>query len=431
MPSGATTLQADGTQLLNTIRANASQIYQDRIPEATANNITAVGSAILGFEPAQNEFVDALVNRIGLVLINSRIAWNPLKPLKKGMLELGQSIEDVYIDLIKAQTYSPRDAENDLFKRSLPDVYSIFHKVNSQLKYPLTISNEQLKMAFISYQGLDRFISKLVDSMYSSATQDEFLQMKALINDYGTKGLFQTVTISPIVDSASALEAMVQIKAMSDRFTFMSQNYNAAGVWNLCPKDEQYLLVTPEINARLDVEVLAKAFNMGRSEFTGHVIVLDDFGGLEDNGVECVLVDKEWMQVYDTLRTFKTAYNGSGMYWNYFYHVWMIYSTSRFYNAVAFVSGTPTVTTFTVSPETATVAPGGSVQVVPSVVGTNNPTSTATYALTGATDNETFVTPLGKVVLGTKETGTSNTITCTATSIADNTKTATCTITVG
>lgn len=421
-------LNADGPTLMNTIRANATQVYQDRIPEATADNIREVGTSILQYQAQANEFVDALVNRIGLVIINSRMAHNPLAPMKKGMMALGQSIEDIYVDLINAQVYSPREAENTLFKRSLPNVYSVFHKVNSQLEYPLTISNEQLKMAFLDYASLDRFIAKLVDSMYSSATQDEYLQMKALLKEYGDKGFYSTVTIPVIEDTASATEAMVQIKATSDAMTFMSQKYNSAGVWNLTPKDDQYLLVTPVINARLDVEVLAKAFNMSRSEFTGHIIVLDELGGLEDMGIAALLVDREWMQVYDTLRTFKTAYNGKGMYWNYFYHVWMIYSVSRFYNAVAFVTGTPTITTFNVEPTAVTLSAGQSVQIVPTVEGTNNPSSRATYIISGNTDNETYVTPLGKVVLGSKEEGPTITVKCT--SVVDADKTANCVITV-
>lgn len=421
-------LNATGDVLLNTIKYNSSQAYQDRIPDATADNIKTVGMSLLNFEPACNEFVDALVNRFGLIIINSRMAFNPLAPLKKGMMEMGQSIEDVYVDLIKAQVYDPIASQDDLFKRSLPNVDSVFHKVNSQLKYSLTISNEQLKMAFLSYANFDRFISKLIDSLYSSATQDEFLQMKGLIKDYGDAGYFQTVTISPIEDEASAKEGMVAIKAVSDSLTFMSQRYNAAGVWNLTPKEDQYLITTPTINARLNVDVLAMSFNMSKAEFAGHIIVVDDLGGLEDKGICAIMVDREWMQVYDTLRTFKTAYNGSGMYWNYFYHVWMIYSVSRFYNAVAFVTGTPTVTTFTVSPETTSAKKGSSVQVSVAVVGTNNPSAKATYALTGNVSKETYVTPLGKVVISPAESSVS--IVCTATSVVDTSKTGTCAITV-
>lgn len=421
-------IMANGAQLLNVIRYNASAVYQDRIPEATADNIESVGGSILQFEATSNEFLDALINRIGLVILNTRMMRNPLAPMKKGMLTVGQSAEQIHVDLIKSMVYDPIQAQNELFKRHLPNVYTIFHTVDSQLSYPLTISNEQLKMAFLSYDALDRFIAKLVDSMYSSATQDEFIQMKALIADFGSKGYFQTCTVPAIVDEASAKEAMVYIKAMSDRFTFGSQAYNSAGVWTLTPKDEQYLLVTPEINARLNVEVLAMAFNMDKAEFAGHIIVVDDFGGLENNGVECLLVDRDWMQVYDSLRTFKTAYNGAGLYWNYFYHVWMIYSTSRFNNAIAFISGTPTVTTFTVTPTEATVKRGDSVQLVTAVTGTNNPTSKGTYVMSGNASTETFVTPLGKVVVSPAETAT--TLTITVTSVADTTKTATSTITV-
>ena len=63
---------ADGVKLLNTIRANSSAVYQDRIPEATAENIHDVGDAILSFEAQANEFVNALINRIGSTLMLSR-----------------------------------------------------------------------------------------------------------------------------------------------------------------------------------------------------------------------------------------------------------------------------------------------------------------------------------------------------------------------
>ena len=168
---------------------------------------------------------------------------------------------------------------------------------------------------------------------------------------------------------------------------------------------------------------------MDKAEFAGHVIVVDNIGDLGDDGIEAILVDKNWYQVYDYLRTFKTAYNGEGLYWNYFYHVWMVYSLSPFANAVAFGTATPTVTKLTVTPTTATVKAGGTVQINTSVTGTGDPTSKCSFALTGNTDPETVVNTMGKVILGSKETGP--TITVTATSVQDTSKTATCTITVG
>lgn len=420
---------ANGANVLNVIRQNATAVYQDRIPEATADNLHEVGDAILTYEAQANEFVNALVNRIGLVILNNRMATNPLAALKKGRLAVGETIEEIYIDVIKAQTYDPRAAQDTLFKRHLPNVSSVFHSVDSQLNYPLTISNEQLRKAFMSYDSLDRFIAGLVDSMYKSATLDEFIQMKQLISEWNNNGRFIVEPIAPVTDAASAREAMIKIKAVSDGMTIFNNQMNYAGVWTSTPKDEQYLITTPDFNARMDVDVLAAAFHMDKAEFAGHVIVVDNIGDLGDDGIEAILVDKNWYQVYDYLRTFKTAYNGEGLYWNYFYHVWMVYSLSPFANAVAFGTATPTVTTVTVTPTEATVKAGGTVQITTAVTGTGDPTSKCSFALTGNTDPETVVNSMGKVILGSKETGP--TITVTATSVQDKTKTATCTITVG
>lgn len=420
---------ANGANVLNVIRQNATAVYQDRIPEATAENLHEVGDAILTYEAQANEFVNALVNRIGLVILNNRMATNPLAALKKGRLAVGETIEEIYIDVIKAQTYDPRAAQDTLFKRHLPNVSSVFHSVDSQLNYPLTISNEQLRKAFMSYDSLDRFIGGLVDSMYKSATLDEFIQMKQLISEWNNNGRFIVEPIAPVTDAASAREAMIKIKAVSDGMTIFNNQMNYAGVWTSTPKDEQYLITTPDFNARMDVDVLAAAFHMDKAEFAGHVIVVDNIGDLGDDGIEAILVDKNWYQVYDYLRTFKTAYNGEGLYWNYFYHVWMVYSLSPFANAVAFGTATPTVTDVTVTPTTATVKAGGTVQITTAVTGTGDPTSKCTFALTGNTDPETVVNTMGKVILGSKETGP--TITVTATSVQDKSKTATCTITVG
>lgn len=420
---------ANGVNVLNVIRQNATAVYQDRIPEATAENLHEVGDAILTYEAQANEFVNALVNRIGLVILNNRMATNPLAALKKGRLAVGETIEEIYIDVIKAQTYDPRAAQDTLFKRHLPNVSSVFHSVDSQLNYPLTISNEQLRKAFMSYDSLDRFIAGLVDSMYKSATLDEFIQMKQLISEWNNNGRFIIEPITAVTDAASAREAMIKIKAVSDGMTIFNNQMNYAGVWTSTPKDEQYLITTPDFNARMDVDVLAAAFHMDKAEFAGHVIVVDNIGDLGDDGIEAILVDKNWYQVYDYLRTFKTAYNGEGLYWNYFYHVWMVYSLSPFANAVAFGAAKPTVTKLTVTPATATLKAGGSVQIATSVTGTGDPTSKCTFALTGNTDPETVVNTMGKVILGSKETGP--TITVTATSVQDTSKTATCTITVG
>ena len=90
---------ASAIDVLNAIRANASVSYQERIPEATKDNIKEIGNAMLSYQPTQNEFLSALVNRIARVIITSKSYTNPLKMFKKGTLEYGETVEEVFVQI--------------------------------------------------------------------------------------------------------------------------------------------------------------------------------------------------------------------------------------------------------------------------------------------------------------------------------------------
>ena len=182
-----------GTDILNAIRNDASTEYQERIPEATRNNIADIGNALLNYNAGLNEFLGALVNRIGLVAIKNRLYSNPLKEFKKGMLNYGDTIEEIFVEIAKAKHYDVEPNTNnlgDVFEVTKPKVLSRFHKVNRQDFYPVTINQDILRRAFLSEQNLDDFISKIFDSLYSADEYDEFLLMKNLIGDARSKNKF-------------------------------------------------------------------------------------------------------------------------------------------------------------------------------------------------------------------------------------------------
>lgn len=82
--------KASGIDVLNAIRANASSTYQERIPVATQENIRQIGNAMMTYEATQNEFLSALVNRIGRVIITSKSYTNPLRVFKKEFLSMAK-----------------------------------------------------------------------------------------------------------------------------------------------------------------------------------------------------------------------------------------------------------------------------------------------------------------------------------------------------
>lgn len=412
--------------ILNTIRANASSDYQERVPVATQQNIAKVGNAITNYEPTRNEFLNALINRIGMVIIQSRLYENPLREFKKGMLEFGKDIEEIFVEIAKAQSYNPEVAETEVFKRVIPDVKTIFHRMNRQDFYKVTISNDQLRTAFLSYRGIEDLIGRIVDSLYSGDNYDEFLLMKHLMLDYGDKGLFYPITVTAVTDEATAKKLTVKLRATAKTIGFMSPNYNAQGVHTFTPMEDIIIFMTPETEALMDVESLARAFNLEYADFLGRVVIVDDFGGLEN--VQALMVDRQWFMVYDTFFNFTEQYNAQGLYWNYFFHHWQVLSTSQFANAIAFTTETPAITSVTISPKTATVSKGQNVQFTTTVVATGMASEAISYNVTGAVSDNTTITSNGLLIVGSDETATE--LTVSAISIFDSSKNDSATITV-
>ena len=335
------TLNTNVAAMLNAIRAHASLTYQERVPVATQDTIKETGEAIMAFQSTANDFLDALINRIAMVLITSKSYQNPLREFKRGILGYGESIEELFVSLIKAQEFDPAVAEKEVYKRNIPDVPAAFHKLNLRNFYKVTISEEQLSTAFLSADGVLDLIGRIVDTLYTSAELDEFLTMKQLIANDANAGKFYPIGVGEITaDNAKTI--VTKIKQVSNQLEFMSGRYNYVGVPTHSKKDEQVLLIDAQLDALIDVEVLASAFNMSKAEFMGRRVLIDEFTGL--SGVYAALIDKTYFMVFDKLVKTTEQYNSQGLYWNYFYHVWKIMSTSPFANAVLFTKDTPSVT---------------------------------------------------------------------------------------
>jgi len=396
--------------LLNAIRNGASAEYIARIPVATKDTVAQVGTAILDYSMLRNEFVSALFDRIGLVEIKNKLFENPLREFKRGTLEWGKDIEEIFVDLIKSMSYDPAVAESEVFKRNLPDIKAIFHRVNRKDMYKTTIENEQLKMAFLSEAGFSSLIDKVTQAMYTSDNYDEFLLMKNLISQYGIEGKFAMIPVTAVTDEATAKLALIKIKEISNKITFMSKTYNHAGVNTNTVKEDQIVLIDTAFDAIMDVDVLASAFNMSKVEFIGRRVLVDDFGGLTN--VLCAVVDRDWFMVYDKEIMSEEIYNPQGLYYNYFLHHWQVLSTSQFANAILFVTVAPVLTALVLSPETATVPRGDVVQLSIGTVGTNNPPSKVIYTHDG---EDSVISSTGLLIVGANETLGLLTVTATST----------------
>lgn len=439
-----TSLNASTYDILNTIRANANYEYQSLVPEVSeANDIPRVGEILYGYPALANQFINSLVNRIALVRVKSATFNNAYAELKKGYLEYGETVEEVFVGIAKAREFSVEKAEKREHKRTLPDVRTAFHAMNWKVQYPITIQQEDLRMAFQSINGVQDLIAKIVDSVYTGAEYDEYLLFKYLLIKAIAHGKMKPVSIG----TGDMSEAAVSFRGMSNQLTFMSNKYNASGVTTTTAKSDQFIFMDSMYNASYDVNVLAGAFNMDRADFMGRLKLIDSWDSFDNDrfseiiensdmieevtadelalmkDVKAVLVDEEWFQVYDNLANMTEAHVASGMYWNYFYNVWKTVSSSPFSNAIVFVTGTeatlPTsitaeitevsasdnATVMTVEVQDRTALAGGNVQFVQTEDATGDGIAIHRYGAiifpTGATETTLEITVDGTKYVAT------------------------------
>ena len=359
------TLNASTMDILNVIRQNASYEYQQNVPEVTkASDIPRVGEVIYGTPTFANQFINALVNRIAIVRMQSATFNNPYSVLKKGYIEFGETVEDIFVSIAKGVDFDPEKGKSREFKRTFPDVRSAFHTMNWRVMYPVTIQDEDLKQAFLSLEGVQNLIAKIVDAVYTGAEYDEFLLFKYLMIKAISHGKMKPESIG---DGTDLKESAVAFRGISNLLPFISSDYSEAGVKTNTPKDRQIIFMDAKFNAQFDVNVLASAFNMDKADFMGRLFLIDNWTSFDNErfdvirensdgieevtagelallaNVKAVIVDENWFQIYDNNNKFTEKYVASGMYWNYFYHTWKTVSSSPFANAVVFVTDAASV----------------------------------------------------------------------------------------
>lgn len=403
--------ELNSADILNVTRSELGGTYADQVPAAlkegdvvdgktvtkaqSLESLRGIGDIIMQYQPLQNAFLSSLVNRIGRVIITSRLYENPWSGFKKGLLEYGETVEEIFVEIARPYQFDPAKAETDVFKRRIPDVQAAFHTMNYQKYYPTSVSNDQLRQAFLSWQGITDLIGRIIEQLYTGANYDEFLVMKYLIARCALEGKIATSVI-PTVTGDNARSVTTTMVAAARNLGYMTDGYNYARVKTYSDPRYLYTILTTELSAIFDVEVLALSFNVDKAELIGRQIGVDGFGVIDEprlkeifaddpyntytpfteeeltalKSISGLMVDRDWFMIFDNYYNMTEIYNPEGLYWNYFYHVWKTFSISPFSNAILFTTVQPEITSVTISPTNASVAKGSVTQFTGTIEGT-------------------------------------------------------------
>lgn len=443
------TLRQPNYAVFNAIRDKASTEFKARIPAATKASIKDSVSALHNYTPLRNEFIDALYNKIGQTIIRSKTWNNPLGIFKLGLMQYGDTIEEVNIGLLDEYTYDPdRDSlERDVWGQERPEVQSSYHKINRQAKFKVTVNEPVLMRAFDSGAGgygLSDFITREMDALVTSDNWNEFLVMCSLFKEYDDNGGFFNVNVPDLSledpDGSNAKNLLKKIRAYSATLGFLSRAYNAAGMPVFSQREDHVLFVTPDVDACMDVDALAAAFNLERADVNIHKVVIPaEQWGMP--GTQAILTTKDFFVVADTRIEMTNIRNPDGLYENFWLHHWQIVSVSRFVPAIRFSTDPTTTLPVDVVPVTGVTATvvdmdgetvtdverNGVYQVLPVIAPANAPDGVI-LSVEGAESSYTKVTRTGVLVIGPDERAA--TLNIKGVSVGGDTKTVTVALTV-
>lgn len=342
--------EVSGRMLLNTIREMGSDNYKRDIPpHDIAKPINHSTIPVDAYVANQNEFFNILINRIGTTMFKGLIFDNPLGVFRDETFTYGDTAQEIYVGLTQALAFDAKQTQSQFRFFDTP-IHTFYHTLKDERKFPRTIEEAWTMKAFISDNAFDSFINKMFATLISSDELTEYTLVRDLItlalSDVAMSGGGTITTPGTLVDRTQANWLMDMQRILIEKTNLFAipswtRFENAAGVPNATPKDNQFLLVSAEMSAQVDM-MLANAFNMDKASVLAKKIVVDEFatftGAGARNGMKPIaaLISDKTIIFKDKLVKMTNNWNAENLYFNYFLHHHQLLSFSLFENAHIF-----------------------------------------------------------------------------------------------
>ena len=421
---------------LNQIRESIvsdNKVYQEQIPvvsELTSSQ--AYGQALLSLpSDMRNKFISSLVNRISYTAFEVKYFNNPLRDLQRNELPLGAIGQNIYINPARGRVYNIDDFAGLLAKYE-SDIKTEYTPINFDVQYPVTIVRKELEKAFTSWGDLERFLAGITTSLYNGAYIDDYKFTKKLITNAYTQNAVQmeTYQFAGATPTEAELKGLVKkLRTDYKNFQIPSTNYNAwakvggygRAIVSWSDPEDIVVFVNNQLGADIDVDVLASAFNMDKTDLIGRIYYVEDFNLTDDEGnvqvdgsnIIAFICDRRWFKIEQKDMFLDEFYNANNRSWQTYLSVIKAFNFSFFANAKMYVKQAPTVnvSSMAFAETSVTVAKGADVEVL---INTVPFTANQTITVASSAASKATATISGKKVTITGVGAGSATITATA-----------------
>ena len=361
---------------LNAIRETSIEdntLYAKYVTEILPDtDIGSWAANILADQTVANEFMHQLIKRIVYTQIENKVYRNKLKQLEGDRIPLGYMGQELYINPAKGRRFDVDDFAGLLAKYDA-DIKVQYPAVNTDIQYPVTITRAKLKSAFVSWASLEDFISGITNSLYNAAYIDEYTFTKNLVTDAYRSNSVRIETVSAISSEATAKAFVKAARKKYLDFTEPTDRNNAwaqvggygRAVVTWSNPEDIFFIIRNDVLTDIDVDVLAQAFNLNKTDLLGRIIGIDSFDKYSETGEKVfdgsailgIMADRSWFRIKEQDFEMDEFYNANNRTWQMYLNVTKMYNYSLFANAVVFATSVPTVkpTKITFVPATASV----------------------------------------------------------------------------
>lgn len=342
---------------LNGIRQTASSLYQDSIGIITdQSDISTLATPVLNIPEVYNEFISSLIHRIAYTKFNKKMFNNPLAVLEGDTIPLGYVGQEIHVNAQGGRRYNSDDFAG-LLKKYEADVKVQYMPINMDIQYPVTISRNQLRKAFVSWTDLEELVSEVTNALYNGSYIDQFRYTKYIVSEAynGNKGIIEVLDAPDTKELATKFVEKLRTYYLD--FQLPSSNYNA---WKKCggegkpvltfaDPEDIVILLRNDLRSFIDVNVLASSFNIEKSTLLGNMLPVDNFDAYNDDGEKVfdgsnivgLICDKSWFRIKKQDEFMDNFYNANNRTINWYLNIIKMYNFSMFANGVILATALP------------------------------------------------------------------------------------------
>lgn len=300
--------------------------------------------------------------------IDSKIFEGVFGIFTRDMLNTGIQWEEIEVENLTSSDFDPTGS-NPLTKKDI-NIKTLYHKINRRKTFETNVSDAQVKMSMLSVDAMATLASAIVNELYNSSAIEDYEVFKELLKDVANDA--KSMVICDMNGLGSNVDAFTKaIQTLATNMTLPSKNYNYSGFKKAFNKKEDLvLIIDSSMQARINVDSLASAFNMSKKDLVGNIIVVDnlpdiDYVGITaDKGVDLTIGDGQVISTYKYAvageqnvtgkafaflverkalvrdpveRELTDMYNAKGRFTKYYYHTTDVLSYSTLKNAIVFV----------------------------------------------------------------------------------------------